>query len=420
VNTFLIIILAIIVARYALDTLSSILNVRHLRETLPESFVGIFDDEKYTTSQRYLRTNTRFGIISDTVSTVLTLAFLTLGGFNVVDQLARSASSHTILSGLLFVAILMLISKVASLPFALYDTFVIEARFGFNKTTPRTYAADYVKGLVLVALIGGPVFAGVIWFFETTADAWLYVWIGMSALQLLLMFVAPIFIMPLFNKFTPLAEGELRSAIEAYSQSQNFTIEGIYTMDGSRRSAKSNAFFTGFGRSRRIVLFDTLIEKQTTEELVAIVAHEMGHYRCGHIPKGIVRAMLHTGVSLYLLSYFIESPQLFEAFGMQHTSVYAGIVFFGFLYTPIAFLMGLFESAISRKHEYEADAFAVKTAGNANAMISALQKLSVDNLSNLTPHPLTVFLEYSHPPVIERIAALRKISPPATLEARRQ
>jgi STE24 endopeptidase len=171
VNTFLIIILAIIVARYALDTLSSILNVRHLRETLPESFVGIFDDEKYTTSQRYLRTNTRFGIISDTVSTVLTLAFLTLGGFNVVDQLARSASSHTILSGLLFVAILMLISKVASLPFALYDTFVIEARFGFNKTTPRTYVADYVKGLVLVALIGGPVFAGVIWFFGTTAFA---------------------------------------------------------------------------------------------------------------------------------------------------------------------------------------------------------------------------------------------------------
>ncbi|MDE0839673.1 MAG: M48 family metallopeptidase [Kiritimatiellae bacterium] len=409
-NTFLIIILAIIVARYLLDTLSSILNVRHLRETLPASFAGIFDDEKYTTSQRYLRTNTRFGIISDTVSTTLTLAFLTLGGFNLVDQVARSASSHTIVSGLLFVAILMLISKVASLPFALYDTFVIEARFGFNKTTPRTYVADYLKGLVLVALIGGPVFAGVIWFFETTADAWLYVWIGMSALQLLLMFVAPVFIMPLFNKFTPLAEGELRHAIEAYSQSQNFTIQGIYTMDGSRRSAKSNAFFTGFGRSRRIVLFDTLIEKQTTEELVAIVAHEMGHYRCGHIPKGIVRAMLHTGVSLYLLSFFIGSSELFEAFGMEHTSVYAGIVFFGFLYTPIAFLMGLIESAISRKHEYEADAFAVKTAGNANAMISALQKLSVDNLSNLTPHPLTVFLEYSHPPVIERIAALQKLA----------
>ena len=420
-NTFLLIIITIIVARYVLDTLSSILNVRHLRETLPESFVGIYDDEKYRTSQRYLRTNTRFGIISDTVGTLLTLAFLTLGGFNLVDQFARTTSPNSIVAGLVFAAILVLISKIASLPFDLYDTFVIEARFGFNKTTPRTYVADYVKGLVLVALIGGPVFAGMIWFFETTGThAWLYVWAGMSALQLLLMFVAPVVIMPLFNKFTPLAEGELRHAIEAYSQSQNFTIEGIYTMDGSRRSAKSNAFFTGFGRSRRIVLFDTLIEKQTTQELVAIVAHEMGHYRCGHIPKGIVRAMLHTGISLFLLSFFIRSPQLFEAFGMQQPSVYAGIVFFGFLYTPIAFLMGLIESALSRKHEYEADAFAAKTAGNANAMISALQKLSVDNLSNLTPHPLTVFLEYSHPPVIERIAALRKILPPATLEARRQ
>ena len=332
-NTYLIIVLVFIGLRYVLDTVSSTLNVAHLEEKIPPSFEGIYNDEKYRLSQSYLRTNTRFTILKDSFGTLLTLVFLLMGGFNWADLVARSVLPHPIAGGLVFAGILLLLSKLLSLPFDIYDTFVIEERFGFNKTSVRTYLIDQLKSLILIALLGGFVFAAAIWFFESLgALAWLYIWGALTILQLLLMYIAPVLIMPIFNTFTPLEEGELRSAIEAYAQSQNFTMKGVYRMDGSRRSSKSNAFFTGFGRSRRIVLFDTLIENQTVQELVSIVAHEMGHYKCKHIPKGIGRAILQTGLCLFLLSQFIDNPSLFAAFKMEHVSIYAGIIFFGFLY----------------------------------------------------------------------------------------
>nr|HDN00118.1 M48 family peptidase [Deltaproteobacteria bacterium] len=410
-NSYLIAILLILIIRYLLDLVSDWLNVRHVSTEVPTEFKGYYDAEKYRKSQNYLKENTGFGIFVDTIQTVVTIAFVIFGGFNLVDRIAISVGQGTIITGLIFAGILIFASKILSLPFSIYNTFVIEEKYGFNKTTPQTYLLDIIKSLILTALIGGVVFAAVLWFFEKTGDlAWIYCWVVITLFQIFFMFIAPVVIMPIFNKFVPLEEGELRTAIKNYAKEQNFKMKGIFKMDGSKRSSKSNAFFTGFGRSRRIVLFDTLIERHSVNELVSILAHEMGHYKKKHIIRAIVRSIIVMGLTLFLLSLFIENERLFAAFKMEHLSVYASLFFFGFLYTPIAMLIGIGENIISRKNEYEADAFAVKTYGDADAMINGLKKLSVDNLSNLTPHPLKVFLDYSHPPVLERINAIRRLS----------
>jgi STE24 endopeptidase len=410
-NSYLIAILLILIIRYLLDLVSDWLNVRHVSTEVPAEFKGYYDAEKYRKSQNYLKENTGFGIFVDTIQTVVTIAFVIFGGFNLVDRIAISLGQGTIITGLIFAGILIFASKILSLPFSIYNTFVIEEKYGFNKTTPQTYLLDIIKSLILTALLGGVVFAAVLWFFEKTGDlAWIYCWVVITLFQIFFMFIAPVVIMPIFNKFVPLEEGELRTAIENYAKEQNFKMKGIFKMDGSKRSSKSNAFFTGFGRSRRIVLFDTLIERHSVNELVSILAHEMGHYKKKHIIRAIVRSIIVMGLTLFLLSLFIENERLFAAFKMEHLSVYASLFFFGFLYTPIAMLIGIGENIISRKNEYEADAFAVKTYGDADAMINGLKKLSVDNLSNLTPHPLKVFLDYSHPPVLERINAIRRLS----------
>jgi STE24 endopeptidase len=409
-NSYLIVILLILIIRYLLDLVSDWLNVRHVSTELPTEFKGYYDAEKYRQSQNYLRENTRFGICVDTLQTLITIVFVLVGGFNFVDRIAIGLGQGPILTGLVFAGILIFASKILSLPFSIYNTFVIEEKYGFNKTTPKTYLLDIIKSLILIALIGGIVFAAVLWFFEKTGNlAWIYCWVAITLFQIFFMFIAPVVIMPIFNKFVPLGEGELRTAIENYAKAQNFKMKGIFKMDGSKRSSKSNAFFTGFGRLRRIVLFDTLIERHSVNELVSILAHEMGHYKKKHIIQAIARSVIVMGLTLFLLSLFIENEQLFAAFKMEHLSVYASLFFFGFLYTPIAMLIGLVENIISRKNEYEADAFAVETYGDADAMINGLKKLSVDNLSNLTPHPFKVFLSYSHPPVLERIKAIRFI-----------
>jgi len=363
-NAYLIAILLILIIRYLLDLVSDWLNVRHVSTEVPAEFKGSYDAEKYRKSQNYLRENTGFGIFVDTIQTVITIAFVLFGGFNVVDRISISLGGGTIITGLIFAGILILASKILSLPFSIYSTFVIEEKYGFNKTTPKTYLLDIIKSLLLTALIGGVVFAAVLWFFEKTGDlAWIYCWVVITLFQIFFMFIAPLVIMPIFNKFVPLEEGELRTAIENYAKAQNFKMKGIFKMDGSKRSSKSNAFFTGFGRSRRIVLFDTLIERHTVNELVSILAHEMGHYKKKHIIKAIVRSIIVMGLALFLLSLFIENERLFAAFKMEHLSIYASLFFFGFLYTPLAMLIGTGENIISRKNEYEADAFAVKTYG---------------------------------------------------------
>ena len=408
-NGYLIFILAILIGSYILDVVVEMLNIRHLKTELPEEFVGYYDAEKYQTSQRYLKENTRFGLITDTVFTPLTIAFILLGGFNYVDTLARSFNFGPIPTGLIFSGILLLASQLLHIPFSVYGTFVIEEKYGFNRTTVKTFILDILKGWLLTALIGGIVFSVILWFFEKAGTwAWLYCWGAVTAIQLFLTFIAPVVIMPLFNKFIPLEDGELKSVIEAYARAQAFKMKGVFKMDASRRSTKSNAYFTGFGRFRRIVLFDTLIAKHTVDELVSVLAHEMGHYRKKHILTSILISIATTGLMFCILSLFINNTGLFAAFRMEHPSVYASLLFFGFLYTPIEMVLSIAGTMLSRKHEYEADAYSVTTYRKPEAMITALKKLSVDNLSNLTPHPLKVFLSYSHPPVLERIQAIRK------------
>ncbi len=410
-NIFAVIILAALAANYLLNLISDLLNLKALKKPMPGEFRDVCDEEKYRKSQEYTRTNTRFGIISSTFSIVVLLVFWFAGGFNWVDQFARDLGYGTIVTGLIFVGLLMLGQRILSLPFSIYSTFVIEERFGFNKTTPATFVTDLLKGILLLVLLGGPLLAGVIAIFEFLgAEAWVYAWIVVIIFTLFVQFIAPTWIMPLFNKFVPLEDGELKQAILDYADRVSFPLRGIYTIDGSRRSSKSNAFFTGFGKNKRIALFDTLIENHTVPELVAVLAHEVGHFKKKHIPKNMVISFLHTGVMLFLLSLFIRMPGLHEAFFMQEISVYAGLVFFGLLYAPIEMVLSVVMQVVSRKHEFEADRFAAETTGDPGSMIAVLKKLSADNLSNLTPHPFHVFLNYSHPPVAERIRALRALA----------
>ena len=408
-NYYTVAILAILIGTYILDLIVDTLNVRHIRTKLPEEFEGYYDDEKYRKAQKYLKENTRFGIISHSIITPITIAFIVFGGFNAFDQFARALGLGPIATGLIFSAALMLASHIINIPFSIYHTFVIEDKYGFNKTTPKTFVLDILKTWLLAAIIGGTILSLVLWFFERVGQwAWLYCWIATIMFQIFLMFIAPVVIMPIFNKFIPLKEEGLKEAIETYANSQGFKMKGVYTMDGSKRSTKSNAFFTGFGRFRRIVLFDTLIEKHSVEELVSVLAHEMGHYKKMHILKSILMAIMTTGVMFYILSLFINNRELFTAFKMKETSIYASLFFFGFLYTPIEMIFSAFGNIMSRRHEYEADAYAVETYKNPASMISALKKLNTENLSNLTPHPLKVFLSYSHPPVLDRIAAIQE------------
>ena len=408
-NGYLIFILALLVFNWLLSLIVETLNVRNVSTGIPAEFQGVYDEEKYAKSQRYLRDNTRFGQIQAAIMLPLTIAFILLGGFRWINGIAMAASDHMIIRGLVFGGLLILIGQIAGLPFSLYDTFVIEERYGFNKTTPRTFILDILKGWLLTLLLGAPVFALVLWIFDSVPHAWLWAWGSLSVIQLFILFIAPVVILPLFNKFTPLEEGSLRSKIEAFAAGQNYKLSGIFKIDGSRRSTKSNAYFTGFGKTKRIALFDTLIEKHTAEELTGVLAHEIGHCKLGHIKKGLLISLASSLLMFFILSLFITRQGLYSAFGIEGTPLYAGFIFFGFLYAPISILLGLLGNILSRKHEYEADAFAAKTTGHPAEMISALKKLSVDNLSNLTPHPLKVFLHYSHPPVLQRIKALRTI-----------
>jgi STE24 endopeptidase len=406
-NTIAIIILAAIIFDYGLNALADYLNLTMLRNDLPEAFRGVYDSDRYRKSQQYLKVNTRFGWITATFDVAVILIFWFAKGFPLLDEWVRSFNFGPVITGLIYMAVLLVFKGVLSLPFSLYATFVIEERFGFNQTTWTTFVMDLAKGLLLAVLLGAPLLAGILAFFvHAGTNAWWYCWIAVTLYMLGVQFIAPTWIMPLFNKFTPLEAGELKSAILSYAGSINFPIENVYVMDGSRRSSKSNAFFTGFGKHRRIVLFDTLIKQHTTGELLAVLAHEMGHYKKKHILQTMALGILQMGIMLYLLSIFISYQGLFDAFYMPQKSVYAGLIFFAMLYSPLDFFIGIFMQMLSRRNETAADRFSAETTHDPQSMVTALKKLSVHNLTNLRPHPVYVFLNYSHPPVLQRIREL--------------
>lgn len=410
-NTYAVVVLVALLGEYALSVCADALNIRALDPVLPREFDGTLDADRYAQSQKYTRSTTRFGLIRSTVSLVAVLALWQLAGFEWLDQQVRGAGYGPIGSGLLYMGSLGLASAMLGLPFRVYGTFVIESRYGFNRTTAATFVADLVKGLVLAAVLGGTLMTGVLIFFEWAgALAWLWCWLAATLFLLVVQFIAPTWIMPLFNTFTPLDAGELRDAILAYARSAAFPLKDVFVVDGSRRSSKANAFFTGLGRNKRIGLFDTLVANYSVPELVSVVAHEVGHYKKGHIVKSLLLQIGYLGALFFVMSFVLGQAGLFDAFYMTQPSVYAGLVFFGLLFAPVELALSIYVSAVSRRNEFEADAFAADTTGGAEHLVSALKKLSASSLSNLTPHPLHVFLHHSHPPVLQRIAALRALN----------
>lgn len=408
-NIYLVVILAIIIGNYILDLIIELLNVKFLKPELPKEFEGFYDADKYKKSQEYLKDNTYFKLTQSAIITGVVLFLILSGGFNFADKLARSFSLSLIPTGLIFIGILFFFFQIIEIPFSIYHTFVIEEKYGFNRTKPKTFILDILKGWLLLIIIGGLLLSLILWLFIKSGNlAWIFCWVGVTIFEFFIIFIAPIVIMPLFNKFTPLEEGELKQAIQTYAQNQDFKLKGLFKMDSSRRSSKSNAFFTGFGKYRRIVLFDTLIKNHSVDELVSVLAHEVGHYKRKHILKMMAISTITNGLMFFILSLFINNPGMFAAFKMDNLSIHASLLFFGFLYTPINMILSLGGNILSRRHEYEADDYAASTYRNPKAFILALKKLSVDNLSNLTPHPLKVFISYSHPLVLDRIKALKK------------
>lgn len=408
-NPFLVIILIAILLEFFINLIANLLNLKALKTEVPAALKGIYKLDEYRNSQQYTSTVTRFAFVTSSFRLALLLAFWFGGGFNYLDQIIRSWGFVPIANGLLYVGILLFAYSLVTVPFSIYATFVIEERFGFNRTTPIIFIKDRLKGLALTLLLGAPLLAIVLALFEYAGYyAWLYCWVAITIFSLAVQYVAPTWIMPLFNKFTPMEPGELKEAILQYARSVKFPVRNVSVMDGSKRSSKSNAFFTGFGRNKRIALFDTMIEKHSVSELVAVLAHEIGHYKKKHVLQGTIISILHTGVVLFLLSIFMGNPGLYEAFYMEQPSIYTGLLFFGLLYTPVELMLSIVFQVISRKNEYQADRFAAETTDEPENLANALKKLSADHLSNLTPHPFYVFLNYSHPPLLKRVEALKK------------
>lgn len=407
-QVILIIIVAIVIADFILERGLDYLNQKNKKHALPTELKDIYNEQQYQKSLAYQRANSRFSAITATFGFLVTLTLLLTGAFGWLDQQLRPYFDNPIYLSLVYFGILYIASDLINIPFQLYSTFVIEEKFGFNKMTLKTFVVDKLKGYVITAILGG----AILWVFlylviAIGQDFWWYFWIIASVLMVLLnMFYTTIFV-PLFNKLKPLEDGPLKHAIEAYSQKVAFPLDQIYVIDGSKRSSKSNAFFSGIGSKKKVVLYDTLIENHATEELVAVIAHEVGHYKKKHIITGLLLSVLQIGFTLFVLSLLIFNKELSLALGAEQLGIHLNLIAFGILYSPISTLTGLMMNVISRKNEYEADAYATHTY-DGGPLQEALKKLSVHNMSNLLPHKWYVFFHYSHPPLLERLKAIRQ------------
>ena len=410
-NTIFYIIITILIADFLFERILSWLNIKNISFSLPEALAGIYDEEKYKTQQQYFRTNQRFGLITSTFGFLVVLAMLLFGGFGWVDSIVRTFTDNQILVSLLFFAILFIANDIISIPFEWYDTFRIEERFGFNKVTPKLFIIDKLKGYLLSIALGGGILWLIIYIFQWNPEYfWLMAWAVVAAVSIFLNMFYSNLIVPLFNKQTPLENGELRDEIESFCKKAGFNLTNVYVIDGSKRSTKANAYFSGLGSKKRIVLFDTLVQDLTKEEIVAVLAHEIGHYKKKHTLMALLFSLITTGIMFFILSLFLNnySLQLAQALGSDIPSFHLSLLAFGVIYTPVSLLLGIGMSMMSRKNEYQADAFAAQF-GLADDLISALKKLSVKSLSNLQPHPAYVFVHYSHPTLLQRMKALGKM-----------
>lgn len=399
----LIIILAIISLDYLLEQTLDYLNLKHQKEIMPEELNGIYDEEKYKKSVSYHKATSRFSFVTSAFSFVLAFMVIATGFFGTLDQWLMQRFESPILLSLAFFGILFIASDILNTPFQYYATFVIEQRFGFNKSTRRLFFLDKLKGYALAIVIGGLILGALLYLIAALGrDFWVYFWIAISLFLFFINMFYTSLIVPLFNKLRPLEQSDLKTAIEEYSRKVNFPLDNIFVIDGSKRSTKANAFFSGIGKKKKIVLFDTLIENHSAGELVAVLAHEVGHFKKKHVVKGFALSIAQTGIMLLIMSWMVFSPELSMALGGDDAAIHLNLIAFAILYSPISKITGVFLNKYSRKNEYEADAFAANTF-DGSALQSALKKLSVNNLSNMTPHPAYVFFNYSHPPTLERL-----------------
>ena len=406
-TTLFYIIIGMIILNFIIEKVLDALNAKHYNDPIPSELGDVYNAEAYKKSQDYKLTNYKFGLLTSAFSLLLTLSFLLLDGFEYLDNIARAFSDNSIIIALIFFGIIMLASDIITTPFSYYKNFVIEERFGFNKTTKKTFVLDKLKGLLMMVILGGSILALVVWFYELTGSMfWVYTWGIITVFSLFMnMFYAKL-IVPLFNKQTPLEEGDLRNKISDYAKTVGFNLDKIFVIDGSKRSTKANAYFSGFGSEKRVTLYDTLVNDLEHDEIVAVLAHEVGHYKKKHIIYNLIASIVLTGIMLYVLSIFISNPLLSNALGVEIQSFHVGLIAFGLLYTPISELTGLWMNYLSRQFEYQADDYA-KNTYKAEPLITALKKLSKNSLSNLTPHPAYVFMHYSHPTLLERVKNLK-------------
>jgi STE24 endopeptidase len=397
-----------------LDLAATVLNLKAFPEQVPPPLADVLDSNGLDRAKSYLRTNASYHIVKATIGLAALIAFWAIGGFGLLDSWSRTlAPGRPVVEGLVFFSICMLGTSLMDLPFSWYETFVIEEKFGFNRSTAATFWSDRVKGLLMMAILGLPIGAAVLWIFHSVPHAWLWAWVAFTAFQLLLTWLAPSLILPLFNKFTPMPDNELKRRIQELGERCGFPLDGVFVMDGSKRSTKANAFFTGFGKRKKIALFDTLMEKHDDDELLGVLAHEIGHFRRGHIRQRLFVGIVQSAALFFLLGLATNpngafARELFNAFGVSTISPHVGIILFMLLFQPVSLILGILANAWSRRHEFEADAFAAESTGSAAPLGSALKKLSSDQLSHPSPHRLRVWLDYSHPPLLERLRALER------------
>lgn len=407
-STLFYIIITILIVNFVFDKILDYLNSKHFNDEIPKELSDVYSSEEYYKSQSYKKVNNRFSTISSVFSILLTLSFFFLDGFFIVDNFSRNYSSNPIVIALIFFGILMIGSDILTTPFSYYKTFVIEEKFGFNKSSKKTFFLDKLKGLVMSAVLGGLILSIIVWFYQKTGDKfWLFAWGLVTIFTIFMNMFYSKLIVPLFNKQTPLENGELKKAITKYANSVGFKLNNIFVINGSKRSTKANAYFSGFGNQKRITLYDTLINDLDTEEIVAVLAHEVGHYKKNHIIFNLISSIVITGLTFFILSLFIKTPLLSKALGVSIPSFHIGLVAFGVLYSPISMITGLIVNLMSRKFEFQADNYA-KTTFASKPLISSLKKLSKNSLSNLTPHSLYVFFHYSHPTLLHRIQKLKQ------------
>ncbi|MET7028001.1 M48 family metallopeptidase [Sediminicola luteus] len=401
------IIIGILSAQFILERILDYLNSKRYQDPVPTELNDVFDPSEYEKSQQYKITNYKFGLITSTFSFLLTIGFLIFGGFEWIDSMARSFSDNPIVIALVFFGIIMIGSDLLSTPLSYYQTFVIEEKFGFNKSSRKLFFMDKLKGWLMTIILGGGILALVLWFFQWAGtNFWIYTWGVIALFSIFMNMFYSKLIVPLFNKQTPLEDGSLKEKLETYAKNVGFELKNIFVIDGSKRSTKANAYFSGFGKEKRVTLYDTLINDLDEDEIVAVLAHEVGHYKRKHIIFNLVASLLLTGITLFILSVFINNPQVSLAIGVSQPSFHAALIGFGILYSPISEITGLIMNYLSRKFEYEADDYAKNTFA-AMPLVSSLKKLSKNSLSNLTPHPAYVFMHYSHPPLIARIRNLK-------------